>query len=59
MAALLGSVVTKRIAARIGVGWAYTAGCLLFTAPPVLWPLALGSRSMVLAMLLAADPGSG
>jgi MFS family permease len=57
--ALLGSVVTKRIAARIGVGWAYTAGCLLFTAPLVLWPLAHGSRSMVLAMLFAAEFGSG
>ena len=57
--ALLGSAVTKRIAARIGVGWAYTAGCLLFTAPLVLWPLAHGSRSMVLAMLFAAEFGSG
>jgi MFS family permease len=57
--ALIGSAVTKRIAARIGVGWAYTAGCLLFTAPLVLWPLAHGSRSMVLAMLFAAEFGSG
>ena len=24
---LLGALVTKRIAARIGVGWAYAAGC--------------------------------
>ena len=30
---LVGSAVTERIAARIGIGWAYTAGCLLFTAP--------------------------
>ncbi len=52
-------MATKRIAARIGVGWAYTAGCLLFTAPLVLWPLAHGSRSMVLAMLFAAEFGSG
>ena len=57
--ALLGSVVTKRIAARIGVGWAYTAGCLLFTAPLVLWPLAHGSHWLVLAMLFAAEFGSG
>jgi MFS family permease len=57
--ALIGSAVIKRIAARIGVGWAYTAGCLLFTAPLVLWPLAHGSRSMVLAMLFAAEFGSG
>ena len=57
--ALLGSVVTKRIAARIGAGWAYAAGCLLFTAPLVLWPLAHGSHWLVLAMLFAAEFGSG
>ena len=57
--ALLGSVVTKRIAARIGVGWAYTAGCLLFTAPLLLWPLAHGGHWLVLAMLFAAEFGSG
>ena len=57
--ALLGSVVTKRIAARIGAGWAYTAGCLAFTAPLVLWPLAHGSMSRVLVMLFAAEFGSG
>jgi Na+/melibiose symporter-like transporter len=56
--ALLGSVVTKRIAARIGAGRAYTAGCLLFTAPLVLWPLAHGSHLLVLAMLFAAEFGS-
>ena len=57
--ALLGSVVTKRIAARIGAGWAYTIGCLLFTAPLVLWPLARGSMSLILVMLFAAEFGSG
>jgi hypothetical protein len=34
--AVLGSLVTKRLAARIGSGWAYAAGCLLYTAPLVL-----------------------
>ena len=57
--ALLGSVVTKRIAARIGAGLAYTIGCLLFTAPLVLWPLARGSMSLILVMLFAAEFGSG
>ena len=57
--ALLGSVVTKRIAARIGAGWAHTIGCLLFTAPLVLWPLARGSMSLILVMLFAAEFGSG
>jgi MFS family permease len=59
LGALLGSVVTKRIAARIGVGWAYTAGCLLFTAPLVLWPLAHGRPPLVLVMLFAAEFLSG
>jgi MFS family permease len=56
---LLGALVTKRIAARIGVGWAYAAGCLLFTAPLVLWPLAHGSISLILFMLFAAEFVSG
>ena len=56
---VLGALVTKRIAARIGAGWAYTAGCLLFTAPLVLWPLAHGGRWLVLGMLFAAEFVSG
>jgi MFS family permease len=57
--ALLGSVVTKRIAARIGAGWAYTIGCLLFTAPLVLWPLAHGRMSLILVTLFVAEFISG
>ncbi len=56
---LLGAAVTKRTAARIGAGWTYAAGCLLFTAPLVLWPLAHGGRWLILAMLFAAEFGSG
>ncbi len=56
---LLGAAVTKRTAARIGAGWTYTAGGLLFTAPLVLWPLAHGGRWLVLGMLFAAEFGSG
>jgi MFS family permease len=56
---LLGALVTKRVAARIGAGWTYTAGCLLFTAPLVLWPLAHGRLPLVLVMLFAAEFGSG
>jgi MFS family permease len=56
---LLGAVVTKRIAARIGAGWAYAAGCLLFTAPLVLWPLARGTMALVLVLLFAAEFWSG
>jgi MFS family permease len=56
---LLGALVTKRIAARIGVGWAYTAGSLLFTAPLMLWLLARGDMALVLALLFAAEFCSG
>jgi MFS family permease len=56
---LLGALLTKRVAARIGIGWAYTAGCLIFTAPIVLWPLAHGSMPLVLAMLFVAEFASG
>jgi len=56
---LLGALVTRRIAALVGAGWAYTAGCLLFTAPLVLWPLARGGTAGVLAMLFAAEFLSG
>jgi len=52
---LLGALVTKRIAARIGDGWAYALGCLLFTAPLVGWPLAHGRLPVVLAVLFAAE----
>ncbi len=50
---LLGAAATKPIAARVGAGWAYTAGCLLFTAPVVLWPLAHGGSA--LGMLFTAE----
>lgn len=56
---VLGALVTKRVAARIGAGWAYTAGCLLFTAPLVAWPLAHGRLLLVLATLFAAEFASG
>jgi predicted MFS family arabinose efflux permease len=56
---LVGALATKRIAARIGDGWAYSLGCLLFTAPLVGWPLAHGSLPVVLAVLFAAEFGSG
>jgi Na+/melibiose symporter-like transporter len=53
------SLVTKRVAARIGIGRAYTVGCLLFTVPLVLWPLAGGPRALVLVTLLVAEFGCG
>jgi MFS family permease len=56
---VLGSAVTKRLAVRIGVGWAYAAGCALFTAPLMLVPLAGGPKLVVLGILFAAEFVSG
>ena len=42
---VLGAMLTTRLAGRIGVGWAYVLGCLLFTAPLMLVPLAGGRDS--------------
>jgi MFS family permease len=59
-AALFASIpVCYALAARIGAGWAYAAGCLLYAAPLVLWPLAHGAMPLVLAMLVAAEFVSG
>jgi len=57
---VLGSLLTKRIAARIGVGMAYLAGCLGFTVPLALVPLApVGGGPLVLAMLFTAEFATG
>jgi MFS family permease len=56
---IIGSVVTGAIQRRIGVGPAFALGCLVFTTPLVLVPLAGGSHEVVLAMLFLAEFGSG
>lgn len=56
---VLGALVTRRLADRLGVGLVYTLSCLVFTAPLVLVPLAAGSRLTIAAMLFAAEFGSG
>jgi MFS family permease len=56
---VLGALVTGKVADRIGVGRAYTIGCLLFTAPLALVPAAAGPRPVILAMLAAAEFISG
>jgi len=56
---VVGAALTKRIAAAIGEGMAYTIGCLLFVLPLALVPLASGPRPVVLAMLFASEFGSG
>ena len=58
--ALLGSVVTKRIAARIGVGWAYTAGCLaVHRAAGAAGRSRTAATGWSWRMLFAAEFGSG
>jgi MFS family permease len=52
---LLGAALTKRIAARIGAGWAYALGCLMFTAPLAGWPLARGGMALVLGILFVSE----
>jgi MFS family permease len=56
---VIGAAVTKRIADRIGVGWAYAAGCGLYTAPLLLVPLAGGPKPLILGTLFAAEFLSG
>jgi MFS family permease len=56
---LLGAVATPRITHRIGVGPALVAGCVVFTAPLLLVPLARGADTVVLACLFLAEFGSG
>jgi predicted MFS family arabinose efflux permease len=61
---LLGAAVTKRLAARIGVGLAYVAGCFLFTVPLALVPLAPrptghGTTLAVILLMFAAEFASG
>jgi MFS family permease len=56
---VLGALATRRLAARLGVGLVYTLGCLVFTAPLILVPLAGGSEPTILAMLFAAEFASG
>jgi hypothetical protein len=57
---MLGSVFCKRLTARLGAGLVYVAGCLVFTGPLALVPLASGARgAAVLVMLFGAEFASG
>jgi len=56
---VIGSVLTGRIVARLGVGRAFAAGCVLFTAPMLLVPLAGGPQALVLGLLFLAEFGIG
>ena len=61
---LLGAAATKPIADRLGAGMAYVAGCLAFTMPLALVPLApiphgRGVDPVILLMLFGAEFLSG
>ncbi len=57
---MLGSVLCKRLTARFGAGLVYVAGCMAFTAPLALVPLAGSVHGpAVLLMLFAAEFVSG
>jgi MFS family permease len=52
---VLGAAVTKRLAARLGLGRVYTASFLVFAAPMALVPAAAGPHWVILTMLMAAE----
>ena len=56
---VLGSIITGRVARRIGIGPAFALGCVLFPAPLLLVPLAAGPRWVILGCLFLAEFGSG
>jgi MFS family permease len=56
---VIGSMATGRIVDRLGVGLAFAAGCVLFTAPLLLIPLAAGPPPVVLGLLFLAEVGAG
>lgn len=56
---VIGSVLTGRVARRIGLGPAFAVGCVLFPLPLLLVPLAGGPQWLVLLALLAAEFGAG
>jgi MFS family permease len=58
--AVIGAILTSRISRRLGVGGAFTLGCILFPAPAILLPVAAGlSKPVILALLSAGEFGSG
>jgi MFS family permease len=56
---VLGSLITGRLARRVGIGWAYVIGCVLYPAPLALVPLAGGPLPVVLGLLFLAEFLSG
>jgi MFS family permease len=57
---MIASLTAKRLGARLGIGLVYVVGCLVFTAPLALAPLAASTHGvLLLLMLFAAEFTSG
>lgn len=56
---LVGSVAATPVSRRIGIGPTLLVGCIVFSAPFLLVPLAGGPEPVVLACLFLAELGSG
>jgi predicted MFS family arabinose efflux permease len=56
---VVGSVLTRRISARVGLGPAFMASLVIFPAPLMLVPLARGPHALVVTLLALAELGSG
>jgi MFS family permease len=56
---ILGAIVAGRVGRSLGVGRAFLLGCVLFTAPLVLVPLAEGPKALILGLLFTAEFLSG
>ena len=52
---VIGSLSTTKLSSRIGIGWTYTSGALLFTVPVAGWALAGGPKLLVLGLLFLAE----
>ena len=56
---LLAAAATRRLCHAIGLGWTSVLGCILYTVPMALVPLAGGSKPLVLTMLFLSEFASG
>jgi MFS family permease len=53
--ALVGALTAPRVGRKIGIGKAVIVGAVLFPVPMVLFPLAHGSHTVVISMLLVGE----
>jgi MFS family permease len=53
--ALLGAAIAPRVGKRLGVGRTIVLGAVLFPAPLLLFPLAMGSEPVVVAVLIVGE----